>query len=284
MENLTDMIPTAETMYDNMVSQINAMANEKDTLIRTQQVVGIIMSTLQQLKERIKQLGFEDQAEEIAFYKHIKPKFHALYIYHASVFNVESDKPLGSKKATHKYFRDELRKIDNFFYHNLDLYKYYRSGNTHLDKEYFTRGQEFSGFMIDIATPIIDQEFCTVHSIKISFLIAYQQLREYFQNAMLEMDTPINGPVFVTPNTETTWTDSKTGLVELAYSLHAAGSFNNGKADLKQVTDHLEKSFHVHLGNTSRTFQEILERKKGYTSFLDRLKKALVRRMTESED
>jgi hypothetical protein len=216
--------------------------------------------------------------------KKIKPRFQALYIYHATVFNVESDKPLGSKKATYRYFHNELRRIDNFLYHNLEFYKYYRSGKTHLDKEYFTRGQSFNGFDIDIAAPIIDQQFCTVHSLKIAFLIAYQQLRQYFQNAMLEIDAPLKPAAFGPNPVPMTWTDSKTGLIELAYALHAAGVFNNGKADLKQITEYLQGAFNIQLGNTSRTFQEILSRKRGHTHFLDRLRERLLHRIQSEDD
>lgn len=277
------MIPIAETLHRELIARINEMATEKDTLIRTEMIVTDISHVLFQLKELIRQQGFVDEQEEIQFYKHIKPQFHALYIYHATVFNVESDRPLGSKKASKRYFHNELRRIDNFFYHNAELYKYYRSGKTHLDKEYFTRGQGFSGFVIDIVTPIIDREFCTLHSVKIAFLIAYQQLRQYFQDAMLEIENPVKTPVFATQQPEMNWTDSKTGLIELAYALHAAGSFNNGKADLKQINDYLQTVFHVDLGNTSRTFQEILARKRGYTTFLDRLRERLLKRINEDE-
>jgi hypothetical protein len=242
------------------------------------------MTVLYNLKDLIKQQGFADEQEEIYFYKHTNPKFHALYIYHATVFSVESDKPLGSKKASRRYFHNEMRKIDIYFYHNAELYRYYRSDKIHLDKEYFIRGQGFNnGFVIDIVTPIIDREFCTLHSIKIAFLIAYRQLREYFQNAMLEMDTPVKKTVFGPEPDPIIWTDVKTGLIELIYSLHAKGSFNHGKADLTKIIEHLEKSFQVDLGNTSRTFQEILSRKKGYTTFLDKLKSALLKRMMADE-
>ncbi len=278
------MIPTAENMYSALVNQINQTADEKDVLVHSKQIVDIIMKTLIQLKGRIKLEGFTDEQEEIRFYKYIKPKFHALYIYHATVFNVESDRPLGSKKATLRYFKDELRKIDNFFYHHLDLYKYYQSGNTYLDREYFTRGKEFNELTIDIATPIIDREYCTVHSIKISFLMAYQKLREYFQAAKIELSNPAIRTVSVPGVEPITWTDTKVGLVELAYALHAKGTFNHGKADLTQIIAWLEKDWNVELGNTSRRFQEVLSRQKGIVSFLEKLKKALTRRMIEGEE
>ena len=278
------MMNTTETMFNGLISQINTLAAEKDTLIRTEKIVGAITDALNQLKNLIKDQGFSGEQDEIYFYKHCKPKFHALYIYHATVFSVESDKPLGSKKAIRRYFHNELRRIDHFFYHNADLYKYYRSGKTHLDKEYFTRGQGFNGFMIDIVTPIIDREFCTLHSIKIAFLIAYQQLRQYFQESMLEIETSPKTPVFSPTPAPLTWTDSKTGLIEFIYSLDAAGSFNDGKADLKEIIEYLQAVFQVELSNPSRTFQEILARKKGYTTFLDRLKSVLLRRINKDDD
>jgi hypothetical protein len=278
------MIPLAEEMFSELIGQINELGMEKEILTRTEKIVQVIVRTLYTLRERIKAEGFIDEEEEITFYKQIKPRFQALYIYHATVFNVESDKPLGSKKATYRYFHNELRRIDNFLYHNLEFYKYYRSGKTHLDKEYFTRGQSFNGFDIDIAAPIIDQQFCTVHSLKIAFLIAYQQLRQYFQNAMLEIDAPLKPAAFGPNPVPMTWTDSKTGLIELAYALHAAGVFNNGKADLKQITEYLQGAFNIQLGNTSRTFQEILSRKRGHTHFLDRLRERLLHRIQSEDD
>jgi len=278
------MIPTSETLYSELITEIASLAAERDTLIRTERIVFAIMTALEKLKQQIKDQGFSGDEEEILFYKQHKPKFHALYIYHATVFTVESDKPLGSTKSRIKYFRSELKRIDNFFFHNVELYKYYRSGRTHLDKEYFTRGQGFNGFMIDIVTPIIDREFCTLHSVKIAFLIAYQQLRQYFQESMLEIETAVKTPIFGPTPAPLTWTDSKTGLIELIYALHAAGSFNEGKVELKQIIDNLQAVFHVELSNPSRTFHEILARKKGYATFLRKLENALIRQINKDDD
>ena len=277
------MITAAEALFQQLLTRIKDRSAEPNVLPRSEKIVEEITEVLIRLKELIKQEGFADEPEEIHFYRHIKPKFHALYIYHATIFNVESDKPLGSKKACRRYFHSELRRIDSFLYHHLELHKYYHSGKTHLDKAYFTRGQAFPQMEIDIASPIIDREFCTLHSIKVSFLLAYEELKEYFQNRMLEIETP-KDPVFAEDPEPLIWTDAKVGLVELAYSLHAKGSFNHGKADLSQIVAHLEKDWHVELGNTSRTFQEVLSRQKGIASFLEKLKKALWKRNIENSD
>ncbi len=78
------------------------------------------------------------------------------------------------------------------------------------------------------------------------------------------------------------WTYSKNGLTELSYSLWKLGVFNNGKAELKAITRCFEYTFNVDLGNVTSTYQEFLQRKKGYTTIIDKLKEALLRKINES--
>ncbi|HEX7691386.1 MAG TPA: RteC domain-containing protein [Sediminibacterium sp.] len=67
------------------------------------------------------------------------------------------------------------------------------------------------------------------------------------------------------------WTLSKTDLIELIYALHNSSAFNKGKVTIAHIVRAFEQCFHIRLGNTSMTFQEILRRKSS-TVFLDRLK------------
>lgn len=71
------------------------------------------------------------------------------------------------------------------------------------------------------------------------------------------------------------WSGSKVSLIELAYALKVSAVFNGGNATIQDIVTLLERSFHSDLGNASRTFQVILARKKGSTSFIDKLKVGL---------
>ena len=82
------MIPTTETLYSELITEIASLAPENDTLTRTEKIVFAIMTALDKLKQLIRERGFSGEEEEILFYKQHKPKFHALYIYHATVFTV----------------------------------------------------------------------------------------------------------------------------------------------------------------------------------------------------
>jgi hypothetical protein len=71
------------------------------------------------------------------------------------------------------------------------------------------------------------------------------------------------------------FTAPKVYLDELGYAMHAHGSFNNGTAPVHKILSAIGKMANVDLGNTSRTFQQILGRKEGYTKYLDSLKFSL---------
>jgi RteC protein len=91
-------------------------------------------------------------------------------------------------------------------------------------------------------------------------------------------------PVSVTnPGTERLqWTYSKNGLTELSYSLWKLGVFNHGKAELKAITRCFEYTFNVDLGNVTSTYQEMLQRKKGYTNFIDKLREVFIKKINDS--
>jgi RteC protein len=77
------------------------------------------------------------------------------------------------------------------------------------------------------------------------------------------------------------FTAPKVYLNELGYAMKAHGSFNNGNAPVHKILSALEKMANVDLGNTSRTFQQILARKMGYTKYLDSLKLSLNERIDD---
>jgi len=70
-------------------------------------------------------------------------------------------------------------------------------------------------------------------------------------------------------------------LDELGYAMHAHGSFNNGNAPVSKILSALGRMANVDLGNYSRTFQQILSRKEGYSKYLESLKLNLQDRIND---
>lgn len=83
--------------------------------------------------------GFGSVAEEIRFFKEVKPAFVArieyyTYRYHALLFV-----PAGSEKEIRQFWERELRKIEKFYEANKDFCRYIQQGDTARDEEYFLR-------------------------------------------------------------------------------------------------------------------------------------------------
>ena len=98
------MFATTQKMYDELIEKTNQLNFSKHiNLSQLQIIIGTAATMLEQLKDKVRQYKFLDEAEEIVFYKELKPKLYALYIYHASIYQIESGKPLGSKKWKRKY-------------------------------------------------------------------------------------------------------------------------------------------------------------------------------------
>lgn len=80
------------------------------------------------------------------------------------------------------------------------------------------------------------------------------------------------------------WTGTKAEAVELIYELVHVGVLNNGQATIMQVTRWFEKEFNMELGNVSKTFQDIRNRKKETTSFAAKMDKALRQYIEQLDD
>jgi hypothetical protein len=71
------------------------------------------------------------------------------------------------------------------------------------------------------------------------------------------------------------WTGTKAEAVEIIYELVHVGVLCNGQAAIVQVTRWFEQEFQIDLGNVSKIFQDIRNRKKETTTLALKMDKAL---------
>lgn len=222
-------------------------------------------------------------AEEINFFKHIKPQFTARLIYFIQVYKIETHKPHGSVKVKRKYFQMELHKLKNYFDENLDFYRYYRTSSTYLDTKYFVRGKQDIRLSLDIHVFELDPEFCTSHDFKVATILANDLLQVHLENELTKLDFQTNTKVKTIGVEQTlNWTGSKVALVELLYALQISGVFNNGNADIKTIAAYFEKVFDIELGDYYRTYLE-LKLRHNPTKFIDSLRENFTRKIEEDD-
>ncbi|WP_119079477.1 RteC domain-containing protein [Chitinophaga alhagiae] len=269
------MLTACTELLRELQSKINILSRDPGAgLARIEKILGFINQVFLSMKSLMESYVFQNQYEEITFFKEITPELYAHWVFYSTIYNVQSHAYPASSKHRLKYFEHELKKIDDFFFHHIEFYKYYRAGRNHRDVEFFTRQEASREFNTDLLAPVMDQQFCTPYSLKLAMVIANEKLKSWLSSAI---SAEVKPEIISTYNSEPPlpvlqWTGTKTGLCEMIYAWYASGVFNNGNATIESITRHCEKFFSIELSAQTVTFQEILRRKKGPTTFIDWLK------------
>ena len=219
--------------------------------------------------------------EEVHFYKTVKPYFFGRLLYYDRLYEMDIERSLTPPNAVEAFYERELDRLTSVYKQHRFIATYLNSGATYLDDRLFFHETE-AGAIALYGKDLPDAGGRVCYDHVVAQLIAADLMKEYILQKLedLRQHAGISDPGAV----NVVWTDSKTALIELAYALQSAGVLNNGKIDLKDVVDFLQRVFRLNLGNYPRTFQEILARKTGYTNFIDRLRDKLLLRIQQIEE
>lgn len=244
-----------------------------------------IVIVLEKLKNFFIKYKLLNKKEEIEFFRNIKPKFASKLIYYNEIYNIETNKPLGSQKTIRKYYKAELLKLKVFFDENQEFYRYYRTNNQCLDATYFIRGKYDVKLTLDSFYFQADPRFSTSHDYKLAKILANDLLKSYLESELEKLENKKkSNPAPPSLHKSQKWTGSKVELIELIYALHTEGVFNNGTSALKEITSFFEYTFSIDLGQFNRVFLEIRNRKSDRTKFLNSLKNKLIIRMDDADE
>ena len=226
---------------------------------------------------------FSSAQEEITYYKVLKPKIGSQLIYFSGIYHIESERPKSGLRAGKEYLLRELEKIRDYFEDNIGFVCYYRSNENYLDHLYFQRKMTYPG-QVSFSTRDPEKGYSVNYEFKAAKLLANDLLHTYLRDQLRALDEPAAPPVStIPPRPDLKWSESKSALVELIYAIRETGALNFGKADIKEIAELCERTFHVKLGDYYRTFNDMRGRKTGRTKFLDTLRSALIARMEEQE-
>lgn len=270
-EEINNYIDAVEEQYQHDYSKISELS------------IQYISGRLERVKEKFEHGQDISSNEEVFYFKHIKTHLLASIQYYLLVQRIELKKPPRKKKNIKKYYLKELYKIKRKLRKKSFYYNYYKADSSHLDHQLFLR---------------IDQDiFCTAGSYILDIdkrtntpavhlfaqIKAYEMLRHHLKKKIKAFASKTKASVAKADH-PLRWTTSKVDLIELIYALHAAGVFNNGRADIKEIAECLQNVFDVDLGQYNRVFYDIRARKINKTKFLDALKDGLSKRMNETDN
>lgn len=276
----------SESLLSELENHLKIIHSQTEEPIQyAEQAIKKLISILEKLKTTFLQHKFESKSEEIDFFRNVKPQFAAKLIYYNEIYNIETNKPFGSKKAIRKYYNTELAKLQNYFTENVEFYKYFRTGNRSLDNKYFLRGRHDPRYTLDSFYFQADYRFSTSHDYKVAKILANDAVKMYLESGIsILKNKKVTVPVQQLHVKTQKWTGSKVALVELIYALHAEGVFNNGNVELTELVSSFESAFNIDLGQFNRVFLEIRARKSERTKFLNTLKEKLIMRMDDADE
>jgi hypothetical protein len=256
------MLEQAQKLYNKLLSDLDVLADEHEPdLYIPDRRLERISEGMVWLKEELSRYVFENDAEEILFYKTVFPPILSLHIYYTEKSGLEINQIIGTKKSIKDYTGRLMKRIDEFSEQNASFYDYCALRKISFDSHYFLRNSPLNQEGTILFGVTMDPKCCTAYSMKLAMMSAYRRL-----DAELSRSTAYDGPGLPVFESKLKWTGTIAGLTELMYPL--VKYINHGTVHVKDIALGFQYLFNVDLGNYSRTIQEIKRRKKGDTLFL----------------
>ena len=271
----------SEKLLAQLVKEIaDIKAAETDPFKILTAALKAVRTALKALKDELRKHPFADEAEQIYFFKHLKPLFEYRRIYELELYNIVTAVPVADIETIRNFYKDELRTVQRFFRNIAFHYGYYQLKATDLDSILFVRGVSVQSTLIPEA-PELDPDFATAGSYLFAKIIAFEALRHYLVEQLKETDLSEKAVIKPVKNPRK-WTGDQVSLVELAYGIYYTGQYDNGNAEVKDIIAVLEEAFQVKLNSAYHTFGNIRRRKMlSPTKFLDRMREAIQQRVDE---
>ena len=257
----------------------------KNILNQSYRSIEVCRKLLSKFKKEILVNDFDSIEAEIVFFKKIKQVPLVQLIYFSEIQSFEIQFPKANKECQLKFIKKKINKLNRFFLYNLDFGQYINSGDTHFDKEYYTRNSLSTYHITTSKFYFQDPDFCTSRDMLLGKYQAFNSLVLYLEGRIFKLENNLNGKKMIRKQEDKLhWPFSNTDYVELLYALCAAGISKQNSMSIGQVSKVFQEIFDIQPKDIYKTFQEIKSRKSSRTLFLDRLSSILLSEMNKSED
>ncbi len=271
------------TCSEDLSQMIIYFQHQKKIILKSRKFIWITLKSFGKLNNhgKISILSWKDELKE--FYPdmiRIKDEVHKIFSVSDKIRFLH-DERINLSKVYEKKGRDLYSSVINFFFESqIDCCKDWLIHESKLKNgikiDYEKNGIEF--FLIDLLNTLeIANSNISKDKIKTG-LVKGIQIVKSFSDGNLNLENEKLGSL------QLNWTESKTALVELIYALHSSHSINEGRIDIKTISERFESLFSMELGDIYHTFSEIRNRKTEPTKFIDLLKDSLLIKMKETDE
>jgi hypothetical protein len=249
---------------------------KKDKIKFSKEFILWAETKIEELHEWLKTHDFENEIQEIEFFKEIKPCIISKLIFQKEILRIATSIPSGNKLSL-KFYEEELKKAAKNLNVESKFYSYYRSDANDWDSQYFTRKTKKSILETDSSYIGFDSKISTCYDNKIASILAQDLLIYYIENRIRKIKTKIKvknkaNQKAIQAQSNLQWTGTKTELIEFVYALYFAKVLNNGNISIKEIASTIGALFNMDIKDSLyRTYSEIKKRKNPYSIFIQRL-------------
>lgn len=269
---------------DNRIATIDLNGNH---IIRDCKTMLIFLKKkLTELKEFVQSEPFENDGEEIAFFKQYKPRVVAPLFYFHHILRIESQRPLGEEELD-GYYEKQQEEQKMFFDRHVAFFQYYRSGATYLDNYYFLRGRHENTIDVDLCHLDDETEFSTGYDHLVARIIAMEMLYAFLsvRRTSLRNEGEEMSAELLKVKGSYQWTGSAIELVEMVYGLSEMGSINNGETPIHELAVFVGTLLDIDIRDCYSAYTDMKRRKNdSRTYFLDKMQKRLNKRMEQDDE
>ncbi|MBB2146791.1 hypothetical protein GM921_14910 [Pedobacter sp. LMG 31464] len=234
------------------------------------------------LNNHVNSNGFEDQEQEINYFRITLPGFYSLKIYYDEVYFIELRTPIGGHKRLINFYLREIEIIERFFDKHSFFYGYYKMGATDLDQSFFVLDSKKDSVLL-MGLAEVESNTCTSVSYLFAKFKGYELLLLTLKHRVTDQ---VNGNINFKNNVKSLdkliWTGEVINLVEIAFGIYQMKQVNNGSAGIGSICRWLGECFDVNLGVPSKRWSEIARRTTmSHTRFMDQMKKSIISKIDD---
>ena len=137
------------------------------------------------LRQEVSSHEFSTVADEVEFFKTIKPKFtsevdYYSLLYHAELFR----RDVQDTVELTKFWTREKHRLKRFRLENEEFFDYYKAGRTDMDEEYFVRRNSDLSNFPKARVYDLEEKAATSHDPLVSMIIALERYIQFIEEEM----------------------------------------------------------------------------------------------------
>jgi RteC protein len=177
------MKPTYERLYAEMLIDLNrCKALDLPDEEKMESCYRVAGDHWKKLKEFCQQREFESPAEEIEFFREVKPLF-TCHIEFYLVMYEEVSFVSSAQAGLQEHWEQQLKRYQRFYDRHEEFMRYYESGARFSDDLYFLRRSNIQP-VLSYDKIYHDRDFCTSHDGIIRSLVANRMYHDYVRDRL----------------------------------------------------------------------------------------------------